>query len=84
MLNSGKVVCWGLNNQGQLGDGTTTGRTTPVEVKDLNNAISVSTGGIHSCALTSTNDIYCWGANSDGQLGDGTKERKLTPVKVVW
>ena len=44
---------------------------------------SVSTAGLHSCAVTTAGVPYCWGFNSDGQLGDGSTTDRLTPVRVV-
>jgi alpha-tubulin suppressor-like RCC1 family protein len=54
-----------------LGDGTTTDATAPVTVIGVNNAVSLSAGGGHTCAVTGNGGVQCWGSNSDGQLGDG-------------
>ena len=51
LLDDGKVMCWGKNNYGQLGDGSATDRSSPVEVSGLPNAQSIALGGGHSCAL---------------------------------
>src|SRR3990172_4216904 len=72
LLPDGKVVCWGYNNFGQLGNGTTTNSTTPVEVSGISNATTISAGGYHSCALLSNGKVVCWGLNDYGQLGNGT------------
>ena len=82
VLYSGEVKCWGYNYNGQLGDGTTTNRLTPVLVSGITNAINVSSGGFHTCATLSTGEIKCWGDNDYGQLGDGTTTDRLTPVLV--
>lgn len=82
--SAGGVQCWGRNTSGQLGDGTTMTRTSPVEVIGLNADITaVSAGGTHTCALTAAGGVKCWGSNGFGWLGDSTKERRTTPVDVV-
>jgi len=78
---SQEIQCWGGNNYGQLGDGTTTDRSTPGPV--IVKVDKVSSGYGHSCALLSTNALKCWGWNSDGQLGDGTTQDHIAPALVV-
>jgi hypothetical protein len=80
----GRALCWGLNNLGQLGDGTTTDSSTPVTVSGLaHGARAVATGSAYSCALTRSGGVRCWGYNFTGQLGDGTTTDRSTPVDVV-
>jgi alpha-tubulin suppressor-like RCC1 family protein len=82
VLTSGTVQCWGHNNHGQLGDGTTGDSAVPVAVSGLTNADSVIGGIEHSCALTSGGSMRCWGRNDKGQLGDGTGNDSPIPVAV--
>ena len=78
----GTARCWGANNNGQLGDGTTTERHSPVMVSGLSNVTQVSTFRSHACALRSDGTVWCWGANNNGNLGDGTTTDRYTPVQV--
>jgi alpha-tubulin suppressor-like RCC1 family protein len=85
LTTDGHAACWGRNAEGQLGDGTTTPRSTPAYAALPGTASIVSTGGNFSCAATTTNDIYCWGENIRGELGIGsTSGTSTTPVKVLW
>ncbi len=77
-----RVVCWGSNLGGQLGDGTTTPRPSPVLVSTLTNASALALGERHTCALRTDRTVWCWGTNRNGQLGDGTTTDRLTPVQV--
>ena len=63
------VYCWGNNAYGQLGDGTTTNRLTPVKVPGLYTAVSVTCGAAHTCATLADGSQRCWGWNSYSQLG---------------
>jgi len=91
------IWAWGWNGSGQLGDGTTENKSTPVLVQypqdgpgiEYQVPISFSAGELHSAALTRTGSvgygpvhIWTWGDNMFGQLGDGTTENKSTPVLV--
>jgi len=85
LLSSGTVECWGDNEWGQLGDGTSTGpqtcgppsgsrscSMTPVAVSGLSGVTAIAAGGAHACALLSGGTVDCWGANFFGQLGNAT------------
>jgi alpha-tubulin suppressor-like RCC1 family protein len=83
--SDGKVYAWGVNNYSELGDGTTTDRTSPVAVSLPGGAqaTAVSAGANHSLALASHGSVYSWGFDVSGALGDGVDEtRRSTPAMV--
>jgi alpha-tubulin suppressor-like RCC1 family protein len=84
LAKSGIVYCWGQNNFGQLGNGTTTQRNYADSVSGglRFSKLSLQNGG-HHCALTSTGAAYCWGDNVFGQVGDGTTTTRLVPTAVL-
>lgn len=80
----GDVLCWGLNSYGQIGDNTTTNRSSPALTASYNNgaAIAVAVGDFHTCALLGDGTVWCWGANTYGQLGDGSNTHRHVPVST--
>ncbi|MBK6847409.1 MAG: RCC1 repeat- and reductase domain-containing protein [Proteobacteria bacterium] len=80
----GTLWCWGRNYYGQLGDGTTVDRPSPVAVTALGTAVAeVALGAYHSCARRADGSLACWGTNWSGQLGDGTTVNRPSPVAVT-
>ncbi|MEW1694202.1 MULTISPECIES: hypothetical protein [unclassified Streptomyces] len=74
---------WGQNTSGQLGDGTTESRSTPVPVPDLTGIKLVTGGREHTVALLGDGTVRSWGANGSGQLGNGTTTDSPTPVTTL-
>lgn len=84
LADDGAVRCWGGNEFGQLGDGTTTRRTRPGDAVTLPAAAAlVSAGNGFTCAALGDGRVFCWGDNTHGSLGDGTSQNSTTPVAVA-
>jgi len=77
------VKCWGDNIVGQLGDGSTVESSVPVDVVGISDAVSISAGYDHTCAVLSSRAVKCWGYNWYGELGDGSNIDSNVPVDVV-
>lgn len=82
ITTDGQLYSWGLNADGQLGDGTLTNKITPTQVGIDSDWVDVACGDHHSLALKFDGQIYAWGRNGSGQLGDGTTSGKLIPTLV--
>jgi alpha-tubulin suppressor-like RCC1 family protein/alpha-beta hydrolase superfamily lysophospholipase len=83
LLSDSTIKCWGRNDSGQLGNGTTTNASTPVAVTGISTATALGIGAYHSCARLSDSTIKCWGNNGSGQLGDGTTTHSPLPRPVT-
>jgi alpha-tubulin suppressor-like RCC1 family protein len=83
VLSGSDVLCWGANDRGQLGDGSTTGHTDMGRVVGGVSFAAVSASADHSCALARSGAVYCWGSNDDGQLGTGDDADHSTPTRVT-
>ncbi|MGB7540252.1 MAG: hypothetical protein WBM17_17050 [Anaerolineales bacterium] len=82
LLSDGMVKCWGKNEFGQLGDGTTKNRDVPAPVRGLNNVRALTAGWGHTCALTGNGAVKCWGYNKNGELGNTHHTDSSRPVDV--
>src|SRR5512140_776591 len=81
--SDGTVWAWGYTAYGELGDGTTTGRSLPVQVTGLSGVAAVAAGDYHTVAAKSDGTVWAWGVNADGQLGDNTTTDRLQPVQAT-
>jgi alpha-tubulin suppressor-like RCC1 family protein len=81
LASTALAYCWGSNDSGQLGNGTTISSASPVLVGPFN---SVSTGASHACGVKAVDSTaYCWGSNAAGELGDSTTTSRTVPVLVT-
>ena len=78
----GVAFAWGQNNDGRVGDGSTTNRLSPVTVAGLTGMQRAAGGTNHSLALKADNTVWAWGSNGSGRLGDGTTTNRSTAVQV--
>ncbi|MEM1347412.1 MAG: Ig-like domain-containing protein [Myxococcota bacterium] len=82
---SAKILCWGFNGSGQLGNNSSLNAQVPQQISSVLNFVSVSAGGTHTCAIGgATGDItYCWGDNRSGQIGaDSMNNTEKLPTPV--
>jgi alpha-tubulin suppressor-like RCC1 family protein len=81
--SSGKVSCWGDNQDGQIGNGKTNARSlVPEDVSGLSDAVQIACGAAFSCAVRAAGSVVCWGSGLAGQLGNGARQIQPTPVAV--
>jgi RHS repeat-associated protein len=83
LKSDGTVSAWGLNSNGQVGDNSTTNRTSPVPVTISGAVASIASGARHTLAVKTDGTALAWGLNDHYQLGDGTVTQRLTPVAVT-
>jgi alpha-tubulin suppressor-like RCC1 family protein len=83
LTSDGVAYCWGNNESGQLGDGSSTQHSSPVRVTGGLTFGALAPGNQHTCGLTTTGVPYCWGDNGSGQLGNGSTRSSLIPVRVA-
>jgi alpha-tubulin suppressor-like RCC1 family protein len=80
---AGGIKCWGANDSGQIGDGTTTNSSIPMNVAGLFSGVrTLAAGHDHTCALTNSGGVECWGSDEYRQLGDGDTVDRSTPIEV--
>jgi alpha-tubulin suppressor-like RCC1 family protein len=87
VMDDNTIECWGSNDNGQLGNGTTDNASSSVTVSGINNAVDVQVGVGFSCALLDDGTVSCWGSNDSGRLGSGSSESSIEysaiPVAVT-
>ena len=82
ILSGGVVKCWGVNDRGQLGNGSKISANSPVALTGVTNAAAIAAGGEHACAVLGDETARCWGYNFNGQLGDGTTTDSSVPLLI--
>ena len=82
VTSDGRIKCWGLGEQYQLGNGRNENNNRPVDVMNITTAIDVGTGYNFTCALLENKTIQCWGSGNVGQMGNGSYDNQITPVSV--
>jgi alpha-tubulin suppressor-like RCC1 family protein len=81
---AGTIACWGENNYGNLGANSALARSaTPLAVATIDDAVQISAGGAHTCAIRRDGELWCWGGNYSGQLGAGFGPDVSAPVRAT-
>lgn len=83
LKSDGTVWAWGANGFGELGNGTNTQNTTPVQANNLTGVTAIAADWDHAMAVKSDGTVWTWGYNANGQLGNGTTLNSNTPVQVT-
>jgi trimeric autotransporter adhesin len=82
LKTSGELWAWGCSNHGQLGDGTTANKCSPVrEICSATDWCQVGKGKCHTAAIKTSGELWAWGNNTSGRLGDGTATSRCSPVR---
>lgn len=82
ITTTGVLKCWGINSNGQIGDASTTQRSTPKIIDPGTTYLTISAGVLHTCGITTSDILKCWGSNTLGKLGDGTTTQSTSP-KII-
>jgi len=82
LATSGRMYCWGRNDQGQIGDGTNQNRFTPVAVSGNLTFRALAGGDAFMCGITTSGSTWCWGSNRSGELGEPSLQSQTVPVQV--
>ncbi|MES2558181.1 MAG: PKD domain-containing protein [Bacteroidota bacterium] len=82
LQSDGTLWAWGINNLGQLGDGTVIQRNIPVKIGTDTNWVTISAGYYHSMGIKKDGSLWAWGHNGSGRLGDGSTTQRNSPVRI--
>ena len=82
IARNGTLWTWGLNDHGQLGDGSATNHEAPFQIGNATNWFAAAGGSGHTIAITKSGILWTWGANASGQLGDGTTNDQSSPIQI--
>ncbi|MFV2208673.1 RCC1 domain-containing protein [Actinomadura sp. LOL_016] len=83
MFGDKTLQCWGNNQYGELGNGTTASASKPVDVQKFSAPLKFAESrAVHTCGLLENATVECWGMNKYGQVGDGTTDNTAKPVAV--
>jgi serine/threonine protein kinase len=82
LATDGRVFCWGMNGNGQLGNGDTKASTSPVPVTGGQRFREIAAGADHTCGIATDGTAWCWGKGSDGQLGNRSTRNQSAPAQV--